>query len=779
MLPLPDGRVLLRWMFVSLGLILLFGHEFVVHSVLRAEHWAGVLFPHNMAFYAFFMSGVYFYLIPTPLLCLATASGLKRNKRWARWTGASASCLLLLGFPVLSVFGVVGLYALFAKPPAPTSQAPVGPRPPAKATTDFWASRRESKAQPLISGITMFFGFQAIALLCLSAQRSGLPPWNPGWKWWVYLFVFLLLQTAIHELGHAGMAWTLFFRVRVISVGPFTFWNDGYGYQFRFDWKRLLNSSGYMGAVPANDDQLLLKQLAIIAAGPMVELVLGLLLLMAFFALPGTGWEQWWWVVAFNAVLGVCCAITSLLPFGYSDGAMLYHLLRGTPAGQQLFNSFKLSLVQQQADDCHERAEFDKEVEVRGEALRGALEGGEQNAMAIALCRQSLGHAKLACEDWLGAEAEFRKCLEFEAECALNPPLRANSWSGLQKACAERHWVFEAERAAAAAARVIEERKKNRNRTGLAVAGTMLAQVHLRAGEYDAALAEARDALSVLPQHRSRLMLRAMLHSVEAQAHTSLGAVDHGMEAARECAAILRSREMPEASRNEAFDELGELGEGLWKAGQSEVAIDLIREAIEQLESGGAAVTAAQYRIKLAAAVRELGRQAEALYILPDESMLPAGPLRCLLAERAELHLAAGQPGEASVDCRRLLALWQAEPGPPAAEVAMAEGLLARACLEAGDASESEALARHAAEVLTQWGHPDAATCRITLALATREPSVAVFEDALRLIRSDSLLSPAEKTRRLEFENGRIGRSGPVEGTANWESEAPAVCQIS
>jgi Zn-dependent protease/tetratricopeptide (TPR) repeat protein len=711
----------------------------------------------------------------TLLLCLATFFGLKLDKPWGRWTGAAVSSLLLIGFPLLTAAGLVGLYAMFAKPLPPDPGSRSAPPPAAAAATGLRASGRDPVAQPFVIGIAMILGFQGLAFLTLYAQRNGMPASNPGFAWWVFFFLLLFVQAALHELGHAAMAWTVFFRVRVIAIGPFTCWDDGYGYRFRLEWKRLLDSTGYMGAVPVSEDDLLLKQTAVIAGGPLLSLVTGGLFLLAFLALPGTGWEAAWLMLAFNAVLGLGYGVMSLLPIGDSDGAMLYHLLRDTPAGRQPMGRIKVSLVREQAAAAHSRADFRKEVEFRQVALQLAGEAGERDSMAIAAGHLALGNALLALEDWPRAQAEFSKCLEFEAECGRDASLRANCWWGLQAACLERYLAEAAARAGAAAVKAIEERKPARNRASMAVTRTMLAQVHLRAGAFEAALAAATEALALVPRHRGRLMLRAAIFSVQAQAHLSLGADGPGMEAAREAAAILTSSAIPESSRNLASDALGELGEILWKTGSSGPAVDLMRQAVRQLESGGATATAAQYRIKLAAALRALGRHAEALYALPGEETLPPSALRSLLGERAELHLAAGHPQEAAADARALLALWQPEPAA-ATEIAVAEGLLARANLEAGNPAEAEPLARHAAAVLADWGHPGAAGCRITLALAARERSPAAFDEALRLIESAPLLGAAEKTRRLEAERARIGRCGPIQGSNVLSGSMPVAC---
>src|SRR5258708_1119468 len=141
---LPDRRVLIRWMFDALGFLLILGANFAVHSVLRADFWARLLFGENSAGYAFLMAGAYLYVVPTGLLFWVTASGLKRNKRWSLPVGICPCALLLFGFPWLTIAGAVGLYVLIAT----SSRAnPVAGPAPAKPTTDFWISKRKSKAQ--------------------------------------------------------------------------------------------------------------------------------------------------------------------------------------------------------------------------------------------------------------------------------------------------------------------------------------------------------------------------------------------------------------------------------------------------------------------------------------------------------------------------------------------------------------------------------------------------------------------------------------------------------
>src|ERR1041384_1790956 len=109
-------RQLLRWMFLWTGLLLLFAPRYVVKS-LPVSSWAHVLRPGDDKFEQLlpFIVEV-LVLFPASQLCLVTSWGLKRGRRWSRWTGILASGMLLPGFPWLTLLGAFGYYALVIAP---------------------------------------------------------------------------------------------------------------------------------------------------------------------------------------------------------------------------------------------------------------------------------------------------------------------------------------------------------------------------------------------------------------------------------------------------------------------------------------------------------------------------------------------------------------------------------------------------------------------------------------------------------------------------------------
>jgi tetratricopeptide (TPR) repeat protein len=516
-----------------------------------------------------------------------------------------------------------------------------------------------------------------------------------------------------------------------------------------------------MGAIPVSDRNLRANEIAVLAAGPATNALTCLVLLAVFFSLPGTAWQDWWWVAAFNAVIAGILAVGNLIPLGYCDGSMLLHLILWTPAGRLLLDRKRVMQMDLQADDCHGLAAFDKEIELKEAMLQRSLAFGQDNTVMIAVCRQALGSAYALVDDWPAAEFHYRKCFEFEGEFAGNPALVGNVCAGLLRAAVHRHHVAAVGPAFTSAVEILEKQKTaGGDVTGPTVTLTMLAQAHQHNGDFAFALGEIEQALKSLPSGSNFLTVRAHLLRSKAVCQLHLEDVESGLETARAAAALFRSSVIPAARRNLAWEDIADLADELSPIDRSDLPIELMREGIAHSESGGAATVAALYRIKLAAILRQTGRPEEARAALPAEPPLFPAVRRAFLAERAELHLMARRPDLAVTDCRELVALWRAHPCTPAPEIACAEALLAKACLATGELAEAETLARQAADLLAAWQHPDAASCLITLALAqsqsTGDSASALLDQAFRLIETAALLTPVEKARLKEAETARI-----------------------
>lgn len=716
-------------------------------------------------------------------LCLVTSWGMKRGRRWSRASGLCACALLLPGVPLLTLLALVGMYVLLArwKTLRPAEQ-PTAIKP----SKDYWVRKKKSPAQGIAVTVCAALGWIAFAKVRAHAEALGLPAWHPGWLGVVYFFVVRLAMVAIHELGHAVMTWALFGRCRVISIGPFVFSNIGHGNQFQFHWQGMFSLGGFVAPSILTGERLRSKTTLVIAAGPTASLLCGLVMLPLCFLLPGSSIQNYWWIAACLGMMGLTDAVSNLLPLGYSDGSMLFHMIFWTRPGQQLLSNYSVMQMHEDAEVLHNRADFENELRLRETALQRALDAGEDNTIAIALSHEALGEAKLASGDWLGAEVEIRKCLAFEAECALESGLPAYGWSGVQKASVARHHVAEVGRAYACAVPVMEKRIQTPDHVGPALKRYRLAEVHTRAGNFTRALAEIAETLRIIPADRDRLVLRANLYALEAQCKLGNASglpsgSEPGLASARCAAEIVRSREIPAERQNRAWDELGHLGDALWQSGQSAMAVDLLREAIQELESAGAKTAAVQHRIKLAGVLRELGNPEEAWECLAVANPILPCSRRTVLMEKVRLLL-LDRADEAISNCRELLSLWQSEPSAEA-EIAVTEGVLAEALLESGDYPQAEAMARQAADVLRPWQHCEAASCLITLAIAqwhnTGGSTRPLVDEALRVIESDPLLSLAAKSRLRERQGARLARHAfPEESLVPEESIASALSMM-
>ena len=730
-------QTLLRWMFLAVGLLLLFGGNLPFRTV--SENVSEMLYPDRPDAQRLFLNICATVNLLGATLSLITAWGIRRQRRWARGCGIAASLVLLVLFPLASLAGMLGLHLSMSQP---LETSPVVARVQAaekaalaKKSKDFWIAGRQSRWQGFVLGILGIAGFLALCAVSFYALQLKMTGWNLGW---IFLPVFLLIDVTVHEFGHVAAAWALKNRLRTVNIGPFTFRDFGRGPQFHFDWRRLFHATGFVSSTPAPGPHFRARFIAQVAGGPAAAFLNGLVMACVFLALPDTRLQALWWFPGFLSVIAFFDVVMNLVPLGYSDGAMIFHLALLTRRGQALLSRIHAERSREESEALHNRAEFDKAEQVWTTALEDAAKGGEGNALLVASCHEYLARTKRAIGDWAGTEAESRTCLSFEAECACENSLAINAWAHLQRAAFARHRVLEVGRAYPPLLAALEEdRRKVGDRVESAVLRVMLGRAHIAAANFEKALEEALRAIEIIPAGNDRMILAAEAWSIRAQAEFALGRTLPSLESANQAAALLRSPQIPAERRTFAWHDLACLGADLFFQGDSQLAPQLIREAIPHLKNAGALDTCACHRIQLASICRELGDYRQAWDCLPAEDGLSAVRLRDLLAERARLHLASGSPETAVADCERLLQLWQSEP----LEHAVVQALFAQAFLASGNADAARSLASQAIDVLGPARHVDAASALMTL---------GHMDEARNIIERDLLLSRASKDRRLK-----------------------------
>jgi Zn-dependent protease len=753
-----DRRLLIRWAFLGMGYILLFGRFYAYPLIMfLPDVWATLNGGDGSGNRTGRMiAGLYMLL--AAILCFAANSGLRRNKPWGRWAGMAACIISLPFFPFMTILGALGLYFLstLSKPaPSPVDSAFDIDPATARRCKDYWVSQRGASLPPLIVVVVSIAALVSYSFWQQWAIRAGMASGAWGLLVWFWFPVFLLFNVVVHELGHSIVAWALYYSVRVICLGPMTVRHDSYGFHFQFDWRRLFLSGGFTGAVATRYENARWKHVAVVAGGPAASLLAGLVFAVLAVLAPSAGWQSWWWVFAANAILGFLSTVLNLIPLGYSDGSMLLHLIRWTTPGRLLISAQFASAEDEKARECHNKADFAGEIEMKRAMLAEAESYGDANAMTIAASHQTLGHALFAARDWPAAEQEFTRALAFEAELAADPRLAANVWSGLVAALARRRRLTEMRQAYTAAVAILRRRKESREAGHRGVICAMLAEVHAGVGEWDEAAAEASEGLKCVPLRPERLYLYANLFILQAEAYFRSGFADAGRTAASNAAETLRAEVMPAGQRNLAAREFGELGEALWRAGQTDYAIEYIRDAIGPLERAGLTSVAAAYRISLCGILRTFGRFSEAVKSLPPEDGLPAHLRRSLQAETIELAILAEAGPVALEHSQTLMQLWKAETVDCTIELAEAESLLARSYLACHKPEEAETHAKAAFAVLDRSGHPEAGRCLLTIAAARHAATGAwpsdVLDQARSLIEAAVLMPAVERERWLEL----------------------------
>lgn len=156
-----------------------------------------------------------------------------------------------------------------------------------------------------------------------------------GYIFWLDVFAIALVTTTVHELGHASVGLAFGMKLRALVFGPFH-WRVREGrWKFEFHAAGFISAEGVTGVVPSNPRHSLWSVLAMIAAGPMANLVTGLLALWALITSPGRSYQAAWEPIGFFATASLVTFAVNLLPLHskqfYSDGARIYQILKGGP----------------------------------------------------------------------------------------------------------------------------------------------------------------------------------------------------------------------------------------------------------------------------------------------------------------------------------------------------------------------------------------------------------------------------------------------------------------
>jgi Peptidase family M50 len=164
-------------------------------------------------------------------------------------------------------------------------------------------------------------------------ERVGLPAVS-FWRGLMQAAIADLIVVVLHEAGHALCGLLLGSRVRAFFAGPLQFQVHDGRWRFRFNPAALLSMGGGAGVVPRRIDEPKSFQCAMIAAGPGVNAVTGLIAVWLVLAAADTAWKSEWFLLAMFATISLEAAIVNLIPLrtatGYSDGARILQLLRGS-----------------------------------------------------------------------------------------------------------------------------------------------------------------------------------------------------------------------------------------------------------------------------------------------------------------------------------------------------------------------------------------------------------------------------------------------------------------
>jgi hypothetical protein len=266
-----------------------------------------------------------------------------RSKRSARIWGIAASlvfvCWTLLplvipphtfwkGELLLLGTGIVGLTA-FAWPGHPTDvvyDAQKNWKLPGDGTSSLF-----NKALQLVT-LLVFWRAYHWWMEWLTNNDLASPDFITGT---LMLALIGLLIVFLHESGHTLVGLLLGMKLRAFIVGPFQWRIRDGKWEFHFEPRHILATSGATGVVPTTVNSPRSLQLCMLIAGILTNTATGIFALA--FSVLGLAYMQPRGPLALFGVFSIVAAAVNILPFriadSYSDGAQIYQLFSKGPWG--------------------------------------------------------------------------------------------------------------------------------------------------------------------------------------------------------------------------------------------------------------------------------------------------------------------------------------------------------------------------------------------------------------------------------------------------------------
>lgn len=153
----------------------------------------------------------------------------------------------------------------------------------------------------------------------------------------ILILIAILISIASHEFGHAIAGLALGMKLCVFIIGPFQWRIRDGRWKFQFLPAKFFSAGGATALVPTNPLQSQWRDIFMIAAGPLMSLLTGLIALIAALTAKGMPYENVWELLALVTTVSLMMFVRNLIPSqlnaqhmaSYSDGAQIYQLLRG------------------------------------------------------------------------------------------------------------------------------------------------------------------------------------------------------------------------------------------------------------------------------------------------------------------------------------------------------------------------------------------------------------------------------------------------------------------